>query len=137
MRLIGKYKGHHCYLISQNEYLKERFYKNRDSIFIMENNGEMVYQNKRIGCYDGRRVKDYNEPFATFYYTSEEINHLMELEGIKPKEEKKVVAEKPQVKVEEGLAPQIDFKDYDKEVDRFFEEYNRLSNDFVSLMASV
>ena len=127
MRLIGKYKGHHCYLISQNEYLKERFYKNRDSIFIMENNGEMVYQNKRIGCYDGRRVKDYNEPFATFYHLREDVE-------IK-KEER--AAEEPQIKEENELAPQIDFKDYDKEVDRFFEEYNRLSNDFVSLMASV
>lgn len=101
MKNIGAYNGITCFECNEAEYFNY-YYSDRakDNIYII--NGTMVRNNRIIGHYDGRRVKEYggNE----FYF--------------KPKEEKKeeVVISK---------SADINFSDYSKVVDEFFEKLER------------
>lgn len=63
---IGKYNGIDCYKITREEYIKERFYKNKEVIFIIDK--DMVYQNVVIGTYDGKYVNDYDRHKQYTYY---------------------------------------------------------------------
>ena len=95
MKNIGAYNGIDCFECNEAEYFNYYYSgKAKDNIYII--NGTMVRNNRIIGHYDGRRVKEYggNE----FYF--------------KPKEEERVVS-KP---------ADIDFSVYSKVVDEFFEK---------------
>lgn len=63
---IGKYNGIDCYKITREEYIKERFYKNNEVIFIIDK--DMVYKNVVIGTYDGEYVNDYDRHRQYTYY---------------------------------------------------------------------
>ena len=95
MKNIRVYNGITCFECNEAEYFNYYYSgKAKDNIYII--NGTMVRDNRIIGHYDGRRVKEYggNE----FYF--------------KPKEER-VVVSKP---------ADIDFSVYSKVVDEFFEK---------------
>ena len=95
MKNIGAYNGITCFECNEAEYFNCYYSgKAKDNIYII--NGTMVRNNRIIGHYDGRRVKEYGE--NEFYF--------------KPKEER-VVVSKP---------ADIDFSDYSKVVDEFFEK---------------
>ena len=99
MKNIGAYNGIDCFECNEAEYFNYYYSgKAKDNIYII--NGTMVRNNRIIGHYDGRRVKEYggNE----FYF--------------KPKEEERVVVSKP---------ADIDFSVYSKVVDEFFEKLER------------
>lgn len=63
---IGKYNSIDCYKITRDEYIKERFYKNKEVIFIIDK--DMIYKNVVIGTYDGKYVNDYDRHKQYTYY---------------------------------------------------------------------
>lgn len=96
MEIIGTFKGDKCYECTHDEYMK-LYNKNEcgNGVYIIK--GQMVKKNRLIGYYDGKRVIEYggNE----FY--------------VKPKYE---TANK---------TTRINFSDYSKVVDEFFENLER------------
>ena len=98
MKNIGAYNGITCFECNEAEYFNYYYSgKAKNDIYII--NGTMVRNNRIIGHYDGRKVKEYggNE----FYF--------------KPKKEEKKVSE----------SADIDFSVYSKVVDEFFEKLER------------
>lgn len=96
MKNIGAYNGITCFECNEAEYFNYYYSgKAKDNIYII--NGTMVRDNRIIGHYDGRRVKEYGGNELYF----------------KPKEEERVVVSKP---------ANIDFSVYSKVVDEFFEK---------------
>ena len=103
MKNIGAYNGITCFECNEAEYFNCYYSgKAKDNIYII--NGTMVRNNRIIGHYDGRRVKEYggNE----FYFKPKE----------EAEEEERVVVSKP---------ADIDFSVYSKVVDEFFENLER------------
>ena len=100
MKNIGAYNGITCFECTEGEYLNHYYSgKMKDDIYII--NGTMVRNNKLIGHYDGRKVMEYggNESYA------------------KPKSKA--------VEVKVGEAADINFSDYSRVVDEFFENLEK------------
>ena len=100
MENIGAYHGITCFKCTEGEYLNLYYSgKMKDDIYII--NGTMVRNNKLVGHYDGRKVIEYGG------------NELY----VKPKKEA--------VEVKVGEAADINFSDYSKVVDEFFENLEK------------
>ena len=100
MKRIGTFNRDICYECTHDEYM-ELYNKNEcgNDVYIIK--GQMVKKNRLIGYYDGKKVVEYggNE----FY--------------VKPKYET--------VEVKVNKTADINFSDYSKVVDEFFEKLER------------
>ena len=105
MKNIGKYNSIPCYECTNVEW-KERYDRGNDNgkqIFIID--GVMVRNNKIVGYYDGKHVRDvYDEqPYFVEMWKTETAHEVSPITGD-----------------EEVVAKEIHFSDYSRVVDEFF-----------------
>ena len=109
MKNIGKYNGVPCYECTNVEW-KDRYDRGQDNgkqIFIID--GIMVRNNKIIGHYDGKRVRDRYDEQLYFVATATKDNHnVMDMRN------------KAETADEEIVTKEIHFSDYSRVVDEFF-----------------
>lgn len=121
MRKIGMYQGTVCYDCTHEEWLNcHRIGTAGKLIFIIQGTGTMVQQNRIIGYYDGKTVRDvydskvyYQEPKKVVEYsvtTATAQNSKWDEKFIEEVKQTSQVAE----------AQEIRFSDYSKVVDEFF-----------------
>ena len=118
MNFVGQYRGMKCYVCSFGVY-KDIYNKGMDvgdAIFIIGNT--MVQNNKIIGYYDGKVIK---EVYDRVPYLKEEVEYTVDnMPAKKPEPEVAKVPEtavttEPKMEIKE-----IHFTDYSKVVDEFF-----------------
>lgn len=107
MKRIGKYQGKICYQLTKKEFLSDNHYENDKDIFIIFEDGLMIFKNKAFGRYDGRSVDEFEKPYT--YYSPFDVT-----ESLKVTE--------PQTPVTVG-----DFSEYSKCVDDFFANLKEVS----------
>ena len=112
MKNIGKYNGIPCYECTNVEW-KDRYDRGQDNgkqIFIID--GVMVHNNKIVGYYDGKHVRDvYDEqPYFVEMWKTETAHEVSPTTG----------EDEEPVSYEEVVAKEIHFSDYSRVVDEFF-----------------
>ena len=106
MKRIGKYQGTVCYELTREEFLNGKYYENNRDIFIICEDGLMIFKNKAFARYDGNSVDEFRDSYD--YYVPYKV-----------KVEKK---DKAQVCSTFG-----DFSEYSKCVDDFFANLKEVS----------
>lgn len=63
MKRIGKYQNRVCYELTKEEFLNGKNYENDKDIFVIHNDGLMIFNNKAFARYDGNSVDEFNNPY--------------------------------------------------------------------------
>lgn len=121
---IAEYRGHYVYVIDWEKLSPaQAIASSKDTIFAVRKKGStnmaLVQGTEKIGTLqrDGRVIREESD-FFKFYTPPEENDFSVS----SCKEE----TEKPEEKIELVLKTDINYKDYSKEVDRFFKGLHEL-----------
>ena len=102
MKQIGKYQGKVCYELTREEFLNGKYYENNKNIFIIHEDGLMIFKNKAFARYDGDGVDEFRDSYDYYVpYKVEEQAHVYSTFG--------------------------DFSEYSKCVDDFFANLKEVS----------
>lgn len=63
MKRIGKYQGKICYELTREEFLNGKYYENNKNIFIIHEDGLMIFKNKAFARYDGDSVDEFRDSY--------------------------------------------------------------------------
>lgn len=103
MKRIGKYQSKICYELTKEEFFNGKCYDNTIDIFILHEDGLMIYKNIAFGRYDGTSVDEFSAPYE--YYVPDKVNRQTTSTSITPGE----------------------FSEYSKCVDDFFTNLKEVS----------
>ena len=105
MKRIGKYQGKVCYELTRKEFLNGKYYENNRDVFIIYEDGLMIFNNRAFARYDGTTVDEFR-PYD--YYVPNKV--------------------KAQTEVEAQVCSTFgDFSEYSKCVDDFFANLKEVS----------
>ena len=102
MKRIGKYQGKVCYELTREEFLNGKYYENNRDVFIIYEDGLMIFNNRAFARYNGYSVDEFKDSYD--YYVPYRVE------------------EKAQVCSTFG-----DFSEYSKCVDDFFANLKEVS----------
>lgn len=95
MKRIGKYQNKICYELTKEEFFNDKCYENSKDIFVLHEDGLMIFNNKVFGRYNGTTVDEFRDTYD--YYVPDRVE------------------EQAQV-----CSAFVDFSEYSKCVDDFF-----------------
>ena len=107
MKRIGKYQGKVCYELTKEEFFNGKCYENDRDIFILYEDGLMIFNNRAFARYDGHSVDEFRDPYD--YYVPNEVKRQASIPA-------------PTTSVALG-----DFSEYSKCVDDFFANLKEVS----------
>ena len=71
MKRIGKYQNKICYELTKEEFFNSKCYENDRDIFILHEDGLMIFNNRAFARYDGHSVDEFKDPYD--YYVPNEV----------------------------------------------------------------
>ena len=107
MKRIGKYQNKICYELTKEEFFNSKCYENDRDIFVLHEDGLMIFNNRAFARYDGNSVDEFRDPYD--YYVPNEVKRQASIPI-------------PTTSVAPG-----DFSEYSKCVDDFFANLKEVS----------
>ena len=71
MKRIGKYQNKICYELTKEEFFNGKCYENDRDIFILYEDGLMIFNNRAFARYDGHSVDEFKDPYD--YYVPNRV----------------------------------------------------------------
>lgn len=59
MERIGKYQGKVCYKLTKKEFFDGKYYENDKDVFVIHEDGLMIFKNRAFARYDGNSVDEF------------------------------------------------------------------------------
>ena len=73
MKRIGKYQGKVCYELTREEFLNGKYYENNRDVFIIYEDGLMIFNNRVFARYNGYSVDEFKDSYDYYVpYRAEE-----------------------------------------------------------------
>lgn len=73
MKRIGKYQGKVCYELTREEFLNGKCYENNRDVFIIYEDGLMIFNNRAFARYNGYSVDEFKDSYDYYVpYKAEE-----------------------------------------------------------------
>ncbi len=72
MKRIGKYQNKICYELTKEEFFNGKCYENNRDIFVLHEDGLMIFNNRAFARYDGHSVDEFRDPYD--YYVPNNVS---------------------------------------------------------------
>ena len=63
MKRIGKYQNKICYELTKEEFFNGKCYENDRDIFVLHEDGLMIFNNRAFARYDGNSVDEFRDSY--------------------------------------------------------------------------